>query len=263
MAGYIKLFRRLIDWEWYQDTNTKCVFLHLLLMAQHEEKRWMGRPIQRGQVVTSHARLASELGMSLQNIRTALNNLQRSGEIVKNSTNKYTIITICKWDAYQCPTNEDQQTNNKPITNQQQTNNNQPTNQQQTTNNIQECKEYKEREEDDPHTYAHACVRVRENDERFYAEMKRGGTQWQEDACRTLKITLPELADLVCQFEVECRAKGTTHISWKDASSHFIDWGRRQVQSRQKQQNYGRKNKQDNPRGEFEPTPNADYSAPI
>ena len=92
--------------------------------------------------------------------------------------------------------------------------------------------------------------------------MKRGGTQWQEDACRTLKITLPELADLVCQFEVECRAKGTTHISWKDASSHFIDWGRRQVQSRQKQQYYGSRNKENiDKRGGFEPTDNTDYSA--
>ena len=29
--GYIKLYRSLLDWEWYDDTVTKCLFLHLLL----------------------------------------------------------------------------------------------------------------------------------------------------------------------------------------------------------------------------------------
>ena len=255
MAGYIKLYRKFAEWEWYQDANVTRVFLHLLLSANYEDKRWRGQLIKRGQFVTSIEHLSNGLGLSIQQIRTALEKLEGTGEIAKQSTNQYTLITICKFDCYQAEGEAEQQTDNNQITNEQQTDNNQIT----TT---KEYKEYKEREEDNPHTYAHACVRVRENDERFYAEMKRGGTQWQEDACRTLKITLPELADLVCQFEVECRAKGTTHISWKDASSHFIDWGRRQVQSRQKQQYYGSRNKENiDKRGGFEPTDNTDYSA--
>ena len=266
MAGYIKLYRKFAEWEWYQDANVTRVFLHLLLSANYEDKRWRGQLIKRGQFVTSIEHLSNGLGLSIQQIRTALEKLEGTGEIAKQSTNQYTLITICKFDCYQAEGEAEQQTDNNQITNEQQTDNNQTTNEQQTDNNqittTKEYKEYKEREEDNPHTYAHACVRVRENDERFYAEMKRGGTQWQEDACRTLKITLPELADLVCQFEVECRAKGTTHISWKDASSHFIDWGRRQVQSRQKQQYYGSRNKENiDKRGGFEPTDNTDYSA--
>lgn len=255
MAGYIKLFRRLIDWEWYQDTNTKCVFLHLLLLAQHEERRWMGRPIQRGQVVTSHARLVSELGMSLQNIRTALNNLQRSGEIIKNSTNKYTIITICKWDDYQCPTNEDQQTNNNQITNQQQTNNNRPTNQQQTTNNIQECKEYKE-DNNTTSTY----VRAREGDE---FERMKSEDGMIESVAMLNHISREEVLAKIDEFKAHCQAGMNEHASQGDIRRHFRDWVRIRTADEKKQQSYGRKNKQDNPRGEFEPTPNADYSAPI
>ena len=244
MAGYVRLFRKFTEWEWYQDGNVTRVFLHLLLRANYEEKRWKGIVVKRGQVVTSNESLAGSLNMSVHQVRTALEKLERTGEIGRRTTNQYTLVTICKYNSYQDNTADERQTDG---------------NQMATT---KEYKEYKEREEDNPHTYAHACVRVREEDERFYAEMKRGGTQWQEDACRTLKITLPELADLVCQFEVECRAKGTTHISWKDASSHFIDWGRRQVQSRQKQQYYGSRNKENiDKRGGFEPTDNTDYSA--
>ena len=39
--GYIKLFRSMTKWEWYSDTNTKAVFLHLLLNANLEETRYV------------------------------------------------------------------------------------------------------------------------------------------------------------------------------------------------------------------------------
>jgi hypothetical protein len=277
MVGYVRLFRKFTEWEWYQDGNVTRVFLHLLLRANYEEKRWKGIVVKRGQVVTSNESLAGSLNMSIHQVRTALEKLERTGEIGRRTTNQYTLVTICKYNSYQDNTADERQTDGNQMADERQTdgnqmaikwqtNGNQMADERQTDGNqmatTKEYKEYKEREEDNPHTYAHACVRVREEDERFYAEMKRGGTQWQEDACRTLKITLPELADLVCQFEVECRAKGTTHISWKDASSHFIDWGRRQVQSRQKQQYYGSRNKENiDKRGGFEPADNTDYSA--
>lgn len=252
MAGYIKLYRKFADWEWYQDANVTRVFLHLLLTANYEDKRWRGKSVVKGQIIVGRKRLAEALNLTEQNIRTALDKLESTGEIKREVTNKYTLITICNYVSYQSTEGYEQPTNNQQITN------NQPTINQQVTT-TKEYKEYKEREEDNPHTYAH--VYARDGDDQFFAAMKRGGTQWQEDACRTLKITLPELADLVCQFEVECRAKGTTHISWKDASSHFIDWGRRQVQSRQKT-NYGSRNKENiDKRGGFEPTDNTDYSA--
>lgn len=252
MAGYIKLYRKFADWEWYQDANVVRVFLHLLLTANYEDKRWQGKSVGKGQVIVGRKRLAEALNLTERNIRTALEKLESTGEIKREVTSKYTLITICNYVSYQSTEECERPTNDQQMTNKR------PTNDQQTTT-TKEYKEYKEREEDNPPTYAH--VYARDGDVQFFAAMKRGGTQWQEDACRTLKITLPELADLVCQFEVECRAKGTTHISWKDASSHFIDWGRRQVRSRQKT-NYGSRNKENiDKRGGFEPADNTDYSA--
>ena len=42
MEGWIKVHRKLVDWEWYNDINVKVVFLHLLLTANHKEKQWKG-----------------------------------------------------------------------------------------------------------------------------------------------------------------------------------------------------------------------------
>lgn len=56
-GGYIKIWRSLLDWEWYDDANTLRVFLHLLLTANHEDGEWHGMIIRRGQVVTSYVRI--------------------------------------------------------------------------------------------------------------------------------------------------------------------------------------------------------------
>ena len=49
-TGWIKLFRRFTEWEWYKNTNVKIVYLHLILMANPKEKQWQGMKIKRGQL---------------------------------------------------------------------------------------------------------------------------------------------------------------------------------------------------------------------
>jgi hypothetical protein len=127
--GWIKMFRRFLDWEWYGDTNMVRLFLHLLLKANFEDRRWRGMTIKKGQIVTSSLTLSEETHMSRQCVRTCLARLEQTGEILQKSTNKYTLITICKYVDYQgCvieyqPTTNQQLTNNQPTTNQQLTNN--------------------------------------------------------------------------------------------------------------------------------------------
>ena len=134
MDGWIKLFRQFIKWEWYKDTNVKSLFIHLLLSANHKDKNWQGIIIKKGQLITSINSLSEETGLSVQNIRTALNKLKSTSEITIKTTNKYTLITIEKYTFYQCIGNdnniEDNKEFNKQLTNEQQT-----TNKQLTTNN--------------------------------------------------------------------------------------------------------------------------------
>lgn len=130
--GYIKLWRKTIEWEWYKDTVTKCVFLHLLLTANHQEKKWKGITIKRGEALTGRKKLASDLHFSEMQIRSALNHLKSTNEITIKTTNKYSLIELLNYETYN---NTNQQDN-------QQTTNKQPTSNQQvtTTKNVKNVK---------------------------------------------------------------------------------------------------------------------------
>lgn len=102
MEGWIKLHRKMLDWEWYKDNNTKILFLHLLLTANHKDKNWQGQTILRGQKLTSLNHLAEETNLSVRQTRSALERLKSTNEIAIKTTNRYTLITIEKYDNYQC-----------------------------------------------------------------------------------------------------------------------------------------------------------------
>lgn len=110
MESWIKLHRRFLDWGWYSDANTMRVFVHLLIKANYEQSTWMGIEILPGQVITGRIKLSYDLQLSEQQIRTSLRNLQSTNEITIKSTNKYSIVTICKWEEYQGEYNTKQPT---------------------------------------------------------------------------------------------------------------------------------------------------------
>lgn len=134
---HIKLNRKILNWEWYSDPCTRDVFVHCLLKANWKDGKWHGYDYKRGQFITSLPTLASELGFSIQNIRTAIKNLKSTGELTDWHDSKIRIITVVKYDEYQS-------TNRQP--------NMRPTGNQQTANRrptaVKEYKEYKEYKED-------------------------------------------------------------------------------------------------------------------
>lgn len=99
--GFIKLHRKMIQWEWYNDVNVKILFLHLLLTANYEDKKWQGKVIKRGQRVCSYSVLSKELKLSVRSIRTSLNKLKMTGEVTSETTSKYSLISIVNYDLYQ------------------------------------------------------------------------------------------------------------------------------------------------------------------
>lgn len=124
MEGWICLYKKLINWEWYQDGNTCRLFIHLLLLANYEDKRWHGILIKRGQLITSSEHLAKDLNLSRQQIRTAINKLKSTNEITTKSTNKYTLITIEKYEDYQNKEDKSNQQESQQLNNQITTTNN-------------------------------------------------------------------------------------------------------------------------------------------
>ena len=101
MSGWIKLHRELLDWEWYDHTPTKVLYLHLLLKANHQPSRYRGHEIPMGAMVAGVSALSEQTGLSIKQVRTALSNLKKTGEAAIKTTNKFSIISVTKWGEYQ------------------------------------------------------------------------------------------------------------------------------------------------------------------
>ena len=129
MEGWIKIHRKLITWEWYNDSKMVHLFLHLLLSANHLDGKWQGVSVKRGQLITGRIKLSAVTGISEQSIRTCLSKLESTKELTIKTTNKNSLITLLNYDSYQIKESANQQstsklTNNQPTTNQQLTTNN-------------------------------------------------------------------------------------------------------------------------------------------
>jgi hypothetical protein len=99
--GWVKIYRSLLEWEWYSDIPTKTVFIHLLLSANHADASYRGRKILRGQRWTSIGHLANETGLTVKQVRAAIEKLQSTKELTSEGASDGTMITICKYDSYQ------------------------------------------------------------------------------------------------------------------------------------------------------------------
>lgn len=101
MNGFIKIHKKIMEWEWYDEPNTFRVFIHLLFKANFKDHKWRGMTIKRGQVPISLRQLSEDLGISIQNVRTSLNHLKSTHEITIKSTNRVSVITIENYEKYQ------------------------------------------------------------------------------------------------------------------------------------------------------------------
>lgn len=146
MDGWIKLYRKLLEWEWFKNPPTLSVFLYLLLSANIENKKWRGIVVKRGQVVASLEKISNATGLSIRQVRTAINHLETSQSATKTSYSKYTVFTILNYDEYQEAT--------QSSTNKRQASDKQTTSKRQASDNNIRIKEYKKErtKEDTPPT---------------------------------------------------------------------------------------------------------------
>jgi len=99
--GFITLHRKILEWQWYEDANVMRVFLHLLLTANHKDKKWKGTTIKRGQLATSYDSISVKLGLTSRQVRTAISKLKNSGECVTRRSGLFLLVSIVKYDDYQ------------------------------------------------------------------------------------------------------------------------------------------------------------------
>lgn len=98
--NWIKLYRKICDWQWYQDAKMVHLFVHLMLKASIMKGSDLS---DSWQLCTSLRILSKETGLSLQNIRTCIGKLQRTGEITFRTlpTHLQSVITIYNSGSYQ------------------------------------------------------------------------------------------------------------------------------------------------------------------
>lgn len=112
--GWIKIYRQFLRWEWFDKPEMVQLYIYLLLKASSEDKSWHNIEVKRGQVITSISTIERDLGLSPRTIRTCLNRLKTTREVTIEVTNRYSIITICKYADYQNQLAEIDTQNAKP-----------------------------------------------------------------------------------------------------------------------------------------------------
>lgn len=108
-GGYIKLYRKSLDSAVFQDANLWKVWCWCLLRANHKPasvavKTGRGSTIvqlARGQFLFGRNTAAKALKMKPTTIEYRMKTLQKCQNLVIHPGRHYSIVTICKWDAYQ------------------------------------------------------------------------------------------------------------------------------------------------------------------
>ena len=124
MNGYIKLHRQLMKSHiWTNSTPLqRSLLITILLLANHAEAEVEINEtvykLQPGQFITSVDKLKDKAGKgaTTQQVRTALKRFKRLEFLTIKTTNKFSIITICKYETYQGNKKPANKQNNKGLT---------------------------------------------------------------------------------------------------------------------------------------------------
>lgn len=126
--GWIKLHRKLIEKAIWVDSTPeqKVILITLLMMANHKEKEWEWRgekyKAKPGQFVTSLNSIVKNAGsgISIQNVRTAIERFEKYEFLTNQSTKRNRLITIVNWEQYQSYGDDANKDTNKELTKSQQ-----------------------------------------------------------------------------------------------------------------------------------------------
>jgi hypothetical protein len=120
---------------------------------------WQGHEVKRGELITSIGHLSIATGISQRSVRTLLKKFANTGEIEVKTTNKFTIVTICKYECYQLTDEENDKQNVTQMTNKRQT-----TDKQVTTNKNDKNYKNEKNEENIYRAFAHLKITTAEFD---------------------------------------------------------------------------------------------------
>lgn len=123
--SWIKLYRKILKSPIWENEKALKVWIWCLVKATHEEREQLvGKTVvklEKGQFVTGRKKASEELNMKERTVYDYFKLLEKLQMISVNSNNKFSVITVEKWEDYQI---EELKINNKSTTTQQQSNTN-------------------------------------------------------------------------------------------------------------------------------------------
>ena len=99
--GWIKSYRKFMEWRWWSDDAVFRFFHGLLYLANLADNGYKNKTVERGSFITSIPSLCTTLQMSEKKVRRCLKCLVSTGEIIDEPTNHDRKITIVNYALYQ------------------------------------------------------------------------------------------------------------------------------------------------------------------
>ena len=117
--GWVRFYRKSIDSSVWKNPIIWMVWSWCLLKSNHQINTFPFNgediEIKDGQFITGRIKATQEIPISEQQYRTSMKYLEKTKRLTIKTTNKFSLITVLKWEQYQ----KDNQQTNQPLTNQQ------------------------------------------------------------------------------------------------------------------------------------------------
>lgn len=122
MGNFIKIDRKLLESDIFtrpRKAQQFRVWMYLLMNAAYEIKdndkikRYGVDHLEPGQLIRTKNTISHDLGLTENQVRTALRYLEKSGMITSSRTGKVMLITIVNWGVYQSSKNVPEQDSDK------------------------------------------------------------------------------------------------------------------------------------------------------
>lgn len=214
MSGYIKLHRNIEHhWIWQNPRRTQW-WIQLIFMAAWEPQQVsFGNEtftLQRGQIATTYRILTGRFSCTNQTVFNFLAILEKHKMIIKETSQKMTLITIVNYDLYQQDNvdSENRDTTKKHTSSR-----------RKVERKVEQIKEER-KEEKNINTSSSPS---RERDLEFFEEL-RNSEVFFEQCAMTLKIEISALKEYLQTFSAEMLLQEKFHNSSADYRQHFFNW---------------------------------------
>ena len=99
MRGWYKQLRNIPERPWFKDANVVLLYTYLKAAAYVADGKYEGQIIRRGSCPTTRAEMKEATGLSYKQVDLCLKKLMGFNEILVRGYNRFSVVTICDYDA--------------------------------------------------------------------------------------------------------------------------------------------------------------------